>query len=167
MQTMLPRVPQSRFRTRFECVARIFVGLADRDLDAEEGDEGIRRIRALPSLRSFSDCDLLRDASRDVSSLYSKRFAAFLKRSPDTATSEDNSPFPAAAFANRNRTMTGLRFLFRVTLRRPDLATDTYHIKEPQLCGVRHKIGYADRRTMPNGHVFPRIRGDWHMTDSA
>jgi hypothetical protein len=28
--------------------------------------------------------------------------------------------------------MTGLRFLFRVTLRRHDLAFEIYHIKEPQ-----------------------------------
>ena len=28
--------------------------------------------------------------------------------------------------------MTGLRFLFRVTLRRLDLATEIYHIREPQ-----------------------------------
>ncbi len=28
--------------------------------------------------------------------------------------------------------MTGLRFLFRVTLRRLDLAAEIYHIKEPQ-----------------------------------
>ena len=54
-----------------------------------------------------------------------------------------------------------------VTLRCLDLATEIYHIKEPQLCRVRHNCGYAERRTMPNGHVFPRIRGDWHMTDSA
>jgi hypothetical protein len=28
--------------------------------------------------------------------------------------------------------MTGLRFLFRVTLRRLDLATEIYHIREPE-----------------------------------
>ena len=32
----------------------------------------------------------------------------------------------------RNRTMTGVRFLFRVTLRRHDLAAEIYHLKEPQ-----------------------------------
>src|SRR3990170_8528641 len=31
----------------------------------------------------------------------------------------------------RNRTMTGLRFLFRVTMRRLDLANEIHHIKEP------------------------------------
>jgi hypothetical protein len=57
-----------------------------------------------------------------------RRFAAFLKRSPDTATSEDIRRFQlhlaesGASICNRNRVMTGLRFLFRVTLRRLDLA---------------------------------------------
>jgi site-specific recombinase XerD len=36
------------------------------------------------------------------------------------------------SICNRNRIMTGLRFLFRVTLRRPDLAAEIYHIREPQ-----------------------------------
>src|SRR5450631_1662739 len=33
---------------------------------------------------------------------------------------------------NRNRIMTGVRFLFRVTLRRLDLAAEIYHLREPQ-----------------------------------
>ena len=67
-----------------------------------------------------------------------KRFAAFLKRSPDTATLEDIRRFQlhlaetGASICNRNRIMTGLRFLFRVTLRRLDLAEEIYHIREPQ-----------------------------------
>jgi integrase/recombinase XerD len=67
-----------------------------------------------------------------------KRFAAFLKRSPDTATAEDIRLFQlhlaetGVSICNRNRIMTGLRFLFRVTLRRLDLAADIYHIREPQ-----------------------------------
>ncbi len=67
-----------------------------------------------------------------------KRFAAFLKRSPDTATLEDIRLFQlhlaetGASICNRNRIMTGLRFLFRVTLRRLDLAAEIYHIREPQ-----------------------------------
>ena len=36
------------------------------------------------------------------------------------------------SICNRNRIMTGLKFLFRVTLRRLDLAAEIYHIKEPQ-----------------------------------
>jgi len=67
-----------------------------------------------------------------------KRFAGFLKRPPDTATTEDIRRFQlhlaesGVSICNRNRTMTGLRFLFRVTLRRLDLAAEIYHIKEPQ-----------------------------------
>src|SRR5271169_674224 len=67
-----------------------------------------------------------------------KRFTAFLKRSPDTATAEDIRRFQlhlsetGASICNRNRIMTGLRFLFRVTLRRLDLAAEIYHIREPQ-----------------------------------
>src|SRR5215470_2438428 len=67
-----------------------------------------------------------------------RQFAAFLKRSLDTATSEDIRRFQlhlaesGASICNRNRIMTGLRFLFRVTLRRLDLAAEIYHIREPQ-----------------------------------
>jgi integrase/recombinase XerD len=67
-----------------------------------------------------------------------RRFAAFLKRSPDTATAEDIRRFQlhlsetGASICNRNRIMTGLRFLLRVTLRRLDLAAEIYHIREPQ-----------------------------------
>src|SRR5260221_2062775 len=67
-----------------------------------------------------------------------KRFAAFLKRSPDTATLEDIRRFQlhlaetGVSICNRNCIMTGLRFLFRVTLRRLDLAAEIYHIREPQ-----------------------------------
>jgi len=67
-----------------------------------------------------------------------KRFAAFLARSPNTATVEDIRRFQlhlaetGMSICNRNRIMTGLRFLFRVTLRRLDLAAEIYHIREPQ-----------------------------------
>jgi site-specific recombinase XerD len=67
-----------------------------------------------------------------------RRFAAFLKRPPDTATLEDIRLFQlhlaeaGASICNRNRIMTGLRFLFRVTLRRLDLAAEIYHLREPQ-----------------------------------
>jgi site-specific recombinase XerD len=67
-----------------------------------------------------------------------KRFAAFLGRSPDTATPDDVRGFQlhliesGLSICNRNRIMTGVRFLFRVTLRRHDLAAEVYHLKEPQ-----------------------------------
>ena len=65
-----------------------------------------------------------------------KRFAPYLKRSPDTATADEIRLFQlhlteaAASICNRNRIMTGLRFLFRVTLRRLDSAAEIYHIKD-------------------------------------
>ena len=67
-----------------------------------------------------------------------RRFAAFLERSPDTATVEDIRRFQLhlaetdVSICTRNRIMTGLRFLLRVTLRRLDLAAEIYHIREPQ-----------------------------------
>src|SRR5438876_8885848 len=67
-----------------------------------------------------------------------KRFAAFLKRPPDTTTAEDVRRFQlhlaetGMSICNRNRIMTGLKFLLRVTLRRLDLAAEIYHIREPQ-----------------------------------
>jgi integrase/recombinase XerD len=67
-----------------------------------------------------------------------RRFAAFLKRSPDTAAPDDVRRFQlhlaetGMSICNRNRIMTGVKFLFRVTLRRPDLVTEIYHLREPQ-----------------------------------
>jgi integrase/recombinase XerD len=67
-----------------------------------------------------------------------KRFAAWLKRSPETATPDEVRRFQlylvesGASICNRNRIMTGIRFLFRITLRRHDLAAEVWHIKEPQ-----------------------------------
>jgi len=67
-----------------------------------------------------------------------KRFAAFVKQSPDTATLEDIRRFQlhlaetGMSICNRNRIMTGVRFLLRVTLRRLDLSAEIYHLREPQ-----------------------------------
>ena len=67
-----------------------------------------------------------------------KRFAAFLKRSPETATFDDIRSFQlhlaetGVSICTRNCIMTGLRFLFRVTLRRLDLAVEIFHLRQPQ-----------------------------------
>ena len=67
-----------------------------------------------------------------------KRFAAFLGRSPDTASADEVKAFQlhliesGASICNRNRIMTGVKFLLKVTLRRHDLAAEVYHLKEPQ-----------------------------------
>src|SRR6266704_5457040 len=65
------------------------------------------------------------------SHIYScRQLAAFLKRSPDTATADDIRRFQlhlaesGISICNRNRIMTGVKFLLRVTLRRLDLAAE-------------------------------------------
>ncbi len=66
------------------------------------------------------------------------RLAAFLGRSPDTATADDIRRFQfflietGASIVGRNRIMTGVKFLLRVTLRQHDQAAEIYHLKEPQ-----------------------------------
>ena len=90
--------------------------------------------------RMIEDMNLRKlGAHTQRSHIYScKRFAAVLKRSPDTATLEDIRQFQlhlaetGMSIGNRNRIMTGVRFLFRVTLRRLDLAAEIYHLREPQ-----------------------------------
>lgn len=67
-----------------------------------------------------------------------KRFAAWLGRSPDAATADDVKAFQlhliesGASICNRNRIMTGVKFLLKITLRRHDLAAEIYHLREPQ-----------------------------------
>ena len=67
-----------------------------------------------------------------------KRFASFLQRSPETATVDDICRFQlhlaesGMEIPYRNRIVTGVKFLFRVTLRRHDLAAEMYHLTEPR-----------------------------------
>ena len=94
-----------------------------------------------------------------------KRFAVFLKRSPDTATADDVRSFQlhviesGASIGNRNRIMSGVKFLLRVTLRRHDLAAGIYHIKEPiklPLIMSRNEAEAAachGRRSQDQGHA--------------
>ena len=80
-----------------------------------------------------------------------KRFAAFLKRSPETATFEDIRRFQlhlaetGLSICSRNVIMTGLRFLFRVTLRRLDLAAEIYHLRQPQTIPLTISVDEAKR----------------------
>jgi len=66
-----------------------------------------------------------------------KRFASWLGRSPEDATPDDVKHFQqhliesGTSICTRNQTMTGVKFLFRVTLRRHDLAAEIFHLKEP------------------------------------
>src|SRR6201993_5409580 len=92
-----------------------------------------------------------------------KRFAAFLKRSPDTATLDDVRRFQlhlaetGASICNRNRIMTGLRFLFRVTLRRLDLAAEIYHLREPQKIPLTISVDEAKRLLAVAGSLKARV----------
>ena len=62
-----------------------------------------------------------------------KRFAAWLQRSPDTAMPDEIRQFQlhlaetGVSIITRNATMTGIKFLFRVTLRRHDQVAEVYH----------------------------------------
>jgi integrase/recombinase XerD len=67
-----------------------------------------------------------------------KNFAAFLGRSPDTASFEDVRRFQLHLAANGahtpilNHTVSALRFFFRVTLKRHDMVEHTTFIHEPR-----------------------------------
>lgn len=71
-----------------------------------------------------------------------KLFAAFLRRSPETATADDIRDFQHHLIDSgrnahyRNRIMTGVKFLLKVTMRRHDLAAEVYHVREPQTVAV-------------------------------
>src|SRR6267378_7984721 len=92
-----------------------------------------------------------------------KRFAAFVKQSPDTATLEDIRRFQlhlaetGASICNRNRIMTGLRFLFRVTLRRLDLAEEVYHIREPEKLPLVMSVDEIKRLLAVAGTLKTRV----------
>jgi hypothetical protein len=96
------------------------------------------------------------------SHIYScKLFAAFLKRSPDTANADDVRRFQlhlmesGHSIINRNRIMTGVKFLFRVTLRRHDLAAEIYHLREPQKLPLTMSINEAERLLAMTGSRSP------------
>src|SRR6202051_3727645 len=67
-----------------------------------------------------------------------KNFAAYLGRSPDTASSEDVRRYQLRLTASGvgvptiNQTVSTLRFFFKVTLGRPDLVERTTFVREPR-----------------------------------
>jgi len=72
------------------------------------------------------------------------------------------------SICNRNRIMTGLRFLFRVTLRRLDLAEDVYHIREPQklplvmsIDEMKRSIGYVGASRVPGRRTSQSTMVTW------
>ena len=92
-----------------------------------------------------------------------RRFAAFLKRTPDTATADDVRRFQlylvesGLSITNRNRIMTGVRFLFRVTLRRHDLAAEIYHLKEPEKLPLTMSPNEAERLLTMAGSLRDQV----------
>ena len=58
---------------------------------------------------------------------------------------------------NRNRTMTGARFLLRVTMRRHDLAAEVFHMKEPQKNPHILSAGEAKRLLTMAGKLQARV----------
>src|SRR5262245_51007483 len=71
-----------------------------------------------------------------------KQFAAYLGRSPETATPDDVRGFQrhlidsGRSIHYRNRIMTGVKFLLKVTMRRHDLVAEIYHLREPEVIAV-------------------------------
>jgi integrase/recombinase XerD len=67
-----------------------------------------------------------------------KKFTAYLRRSPDTASSEDVRRYQLHLTASGvgvptvNQTVSTLRFFFKVTLGRPDLVERTTFVREPR-----------------------------------
>lgn len=98
------------------------------------------------------------------SHIYScKRFAAWLQRSPDTATADDVRLFQlhlievGCSINNRNRIMTGVKFLLKVTLRRHDLAAEIYHLREPQKIPLVLSSGEIKRLLVMAGSIKVRV----------
>src|SRR5262249_13335401 len=92
-----------------------------------------------------------------------RRFAAFLKRSPETATADDVRRFQlylvesGLSIGNRNRISRGVEFLVRVTLRRHDLAAEIYHLKEPEKVPLTMSPNEAERLLSMAGSVRDQV----------
>ena len=92
-----------------------------------------------------------------------KRFAAFLGCSPETATRDDIRRFQlhlaeeAVSIGTRNAVMSGVKFLFRVTLRRLDLAEEIYHLNEPQRAPVILSVNEVKRLLAVAKPLKPKV----------
>jgi len=105
-------------------------------MTSKTSQEAISQLRARMiddmRVRNFVD-GTQRDYLRAV-----KKLAAFLGRSPDTATAEDLRAFQkhlTAGLANPpsiNITVSALRFFFRVTVDKPETTRHLVHVYEPQ-----------------------------------
>jgi integrase/recombinase XerD len=61
------------------------------------------------------------------------------------------------SIGNRNRIMTGVKFLFRVTLRRHDLAAEIYDLKEPQKLPLTMSPNEAERLLIMAGGLRDQV----------
>ncbi len=92
-----------------------------------------------------------------------KRFADWLQRSPDTATADEVRQFQlhlaeaGVSIVTRNATMTGIKFLFRVTLRRHDLAAEIFHLTEPEKVALILNQDEMDRLLSMAGCLRDRL----------
>ncbi len=98
------------------------------------------------------------------SHIYScKRLAAYLKRSPAAATADEVRAFQlylmetGPSICNRNRIMTGVKFLFRVTLRRHDLVSEIYYVREPQKLPLTMSQAEAKRLLAAAGNLKAEV----------
>jgi site-specific recombinase XerD len=100
-----------------------------------------------------------------------KHFAAFLGRSPDTASFEDVRRYQlhlaagGAGVPTLNQNVSTLRFFFRITLGRADIANHTQFVHEPR---ISSSLGFFDAE---GTHLFrsPRSASIFcrHVSDST
>jgi site-specific recombinase XerD len=94
-----------------------------------------------------------------------KNFAAFLGRSPDTATFEDVRRYQlhlaasGVGVSSLNQTVSILRFFFRVTLKRHDIVEHTHFIREPRKLPVVLRAFYDKVDHIRRGRDMRRTRG--------
>ena len=99
-----------------------------------------------------------------------RRFAAWLGRSPDTATADDVRRFQVELAgcnignSTRNTIMTGAKFLFRVTLRRHDLPPGPRCAEAGGSLRRARRGGIVAGRARDHGH---RPRGVDGMVDTV
>ena len=93
-----------------------------------------------------------------------KRFSGWLQRSADTATADEVRAFQlhlaetGVSIITRNATMSGLKFLYRVTMRRHDLAAEIFHLNEPQKVALICKRFTPSRETQVKVGAGNRLR---------
>ena len=96
-----------------------------------------------------------------------KDFAAFLGRSPDTASFEDVRRFQLHLAANGahipivNHAVAALRFFFRITLRRSDIIEHTTFIHEPRKLPV--VLSPEGNNISHRVHCAPITRAKWQF----